>query len=203
MDGAGERDAVLGRVKELETWLANSTSEHDRVRLRRRIALLTGRIAILEVGGATPLEVAERRGRAHDAVSAAQAAMEEGVVPGGGVALLRTVDCLKDLAGGNHAERRGIEIVEEALKAPLLTIAENAGYDPAETLSRVLAESHDFGLDAETGHFGSLSEAGILDPLKVVRSALQNAASIGALILTTETLVAERPEDGEERRKEA
>lgn len=203
LDGAGDREAIQERVQELETWLERASSEHDRVRLRRRIALLTGRIAILEVGGTTPLEVAERRGRAHDAISAAQAAMEEGVVSGGGVALLRAIGSLRDLGGGNHAERRGVEIVEEALRAPLQTIAENAGYDPAETLSRVQAESGDFGLDAETGLFGSLSEAGILDPLKVVRSALQNAASIGALILTTETLVAERPEDGEDRRKEA
>ena len=203
LDGQGTVQAIAERVREIEMRLAASSSAHDRTRLQGRLARLTGRIAVLEIGGPTPLEVSERRGRAQDALSAARAAMEEGVVPGGGVALLRAALALSELEANDHAERRGIEIVEQALRAPLLTIMENAGFDGAEVMGEVLAHEGDFGFDAETGSYGSLLEAGILDPLKVVRSALQNAASIGALILTTETLVAESPGDGEERRKEA
>ncbi len=203
IEGGGAHETVEERKLGLESLLGESGSEYERERVLERLARLTGRIAVLELGGTTDLEIEDHVFRAQDALASTRAAMEEGVVPGGGVSVLRAGAALSTLKAEDEAEQAGIEIVRKALEAPLFTIAENAGYDGRSVVDQVLSGQGDFGFDAETGALGSLSEVGILDALKVVRTGLQNAASIGSLILTTETLVADRPDSEEGGGKES
>ncbi|MCA9728071.1 MAG: chaperonin GroEL [Candidatus Eisenbacteria bacterium] len=190
--GGGEPSVIEESMVQLRHQLEQASS-FEREGLRSRLTRLQGAVAILEVGGVTPLAAEERRARVADALAATRAAMEEGIVPGGGVALLRAARVLDRLEGANAGEIVGIKIVKAALEAPIRTIADNAGFEGGEVLSRVLRSRGSRGFNAHSARIEDLFSAGVVDPLKVTRAALQNAASIGALILTTETLVADRP----------
>jgi chaperonin GroEL len=195
VEGAGAADAIKGRVAQLRAQVEESNSDYDREKLQERLAKLAGGVAVLRVGGATEVEVKERKARVDDALHATRAAVEEGIVPGGGVALARASLVLAKLKPENEDQRFGIEIVRKAVQSPLRQIAENAGEDGAVISGRVLDNPHyDFGFDAQTGTFTDLVVAGIIDPTKVVRVALQNAASVAGLLITTEAMVSERAE---------
>ncbi|MGI4954034.1 MAG: chaperonin GroEL [Janthinobacterium lividum] len=195
IEGVGTHEAIKARCDQLRAQVEETTSDYDREKLQERLAKLAGGVAVIRVGGATEVEVKERKDRVDDALSATRAAVEEGVVPGGGVALARASLVLAQLNYDNHDQKFGIEIVRKAVQAPLRQIAENAGQDGAVIGGKVL-ESHEygFGYDAQSGEFKDLVVAGIIDPTKVVRVALQNAASVAGLLITTEAMVAERQE---------
>jgi chaperonin GroEL len=195
IDGAGARDAIKGRVEQIRAQIEDTTSDYDREKLRERLAKLAGGVAVIRVGGSTEVEVRERKDRVDDALNATRAAVEEGIVPGGGVALARASLILASLNSDNHDQKFGIEIVRRAVHAPLRRIAENAGEDGAVVGGKVLENaSYGFGFDAQSGEYKDLIAAGIIDPTKVVRVALQNAASVAGMMITTEATVAERPE---------
>jgi chaperonin GroEL len=195
VEGAGTDDAIKGRVAQLRAQVEESNSDYDKEKLQERLAKLAGGVAVLRVGGATETEVKERKSRVDDALHATRAAVEEGIVPGGGVALARASLVLAKLKPENEDQRFGIEIVRKAVQTPLRQIAENAGEDGAVVAGKVLAnDSYDFGFDAQGGTFTDLVAAGIIDPTKVVRIALQNAASVAGLMITTEAMVSERAE---------
>jgi len=191
--GAGDPAKVAARVAEIKRELDEATSDYDKEKLRERAAKLAGGVAVVKVGAATETEMKERKSRVEDALHATRAAVEEGVLPGGGVALLRARASVGGLKGANADQGHGIAIVMRALEEPLRQIAANAGEEPAVVVARVLAGTGAFGFNAYSGEYGDLSAMGVIDPCKVTRSALQNAASIAALILTTDVLVAERP----------
>jgi chaperonin GroEL len=191
--GAGSRAAIDGRIAQLKRQIEDSTSDYDRDKLRERVAKLSGGVAVVKVGAATETEMKERKARVEDAVHATQAAMEEGILPGGGVALLRARAALTGMKGRNEDQDAGIRIVARALEEPLRQIARNAGAEPAVVLARVVAGEGDFGYNAASGEFGDLVAMGILDPCKVTRSGLQNAASIAGLVLTTDCVVSNLP----------
>jgi len=193
--GAGKAEARKARTAEIEHLLESTVSKYDQEKLRERLARLNGGIAEIEVGGQTELELKERKGRMEDALAATRAAMEEGVVAGGGVALLRSLAVLDGIKTKSDGERAGIEIVRRALESPARTIAENAGFEGGATIAAILEKNGGYGLNAETGEFCDLLKAGVIDPTKVTRLALLHAASIAALILTTETLIAEKPDE--------
>jgi chaperonin GroEL len=195
VEGAGKNSAIDGRVKQLRAQIEETTSDYDREKLQERLAKLVGGVAVIKVGAATETEMKEKKARVEDAMHATRAAVEEGIVPGGGVALLRAIPALEKLKLDGD-EQIGVNIVKRALEEPLRTIASNAGFEGAIVIGKV-RESKDtnFGFDAATEEYTDMISAGILDPAKVTRSALQNAASISALMLTTEALVAEIPED--------
>ena len=192
--GAGKAEAKKSRTAEIKRQIEQSSSSYDSDKLRERLARLSGGVAQIEVGGQTELEMKERRGRMEDALAATRAAIEEGVVPGGGVALLRSLHSLDTLEAKTPGERAGIEIVRRALEAPARTIVENAGFEGGPTLDDIMKHKGSYGFNAETGEFCDLVKAGVIDPAKVTRLALIHAASIGSLILTTETLIAEKPD---------
>ena len=194
IEGAGDPEQIKGRVNQIRAEIENSDSEYDREKLQERLAKLAGGVAVIKVGAATEVELKERKHRIEDAVRNAKAAVEEGIVAGGGVALLQASHVLKDDLGLNGDEATGVKIVREALSAPLKQIALNAGFEPGVVADKVSQLPQGEGLNAATGEYVDLMEAGINDPVKVTRSALQNAASIAALFLTTEAVVADKPE---------
>jgi len=195
VEGAGSSEDIKGRCNQIRAQTEETTSDYDREKLQERLAKLAGGVAIIRVGGSTEVEVKERKDRVDDGLHATRAAVEEGIVPGGGVALARASLILSKLAAENDDQRFGIEIVRKAVLTPLRQIAENAGEDGAVISGRVLdRDEYNWGLDAQTSEFKDLVAAGIIDPTKVVRTALQNAASVAGLLVTTEAMVAERPE---------
>ncbi|MDO9710523.1 chaperonin GroEL [Paracraurococcus lichenis] len=195
VDGAGEKSEINGRCEQIKAQIEETTSDYDREKLQERLAKLAGGVAVIRVGGSTEVEVKERKDRVDDALHATRAAVQEGIVPGGGVALLRASENLGSLKGLNNDEQVGIEIVRRAIQAPAKQIAENAGKDGAVVAGEVLRKSeYAFGYDAQKDEYKDLVAAGIIDPTKVVRTALQDAASVAALLITTEAMVAERPE---------
>jgi chaperonin GroEL len=194
IDGAGSREDIEGRVKQLRTQVEDTTSDYDREKLQERLAKLVGGVAVIKVGAATETEMKERKARVEDALNATRAAVEEGIVSGGGVALLR---CLSSLESMNldGEERFGVNIVKRALEEPLRIIANNAGHEGSVVVQRVKNESNSLGFNAETEIYEDLMKAGIIDPTKVVRLALQNAGSVAGLLLTTDVVVAEKPKE--------
>ena len=195
VEGAGKSSAIDGRVKQLRTQIDETTSDYDREKLQERLAKLVGCVAVIKVGAATETEMKEKKARVEDAMHATRAAVEEGIVPGGGVALVRAIPALDKLKLEDD-EKIGVNIVKRALEEPLRTIAQNAGFEGAIVIGKVRdAKDPNFGFNAATEEYSDMIAAGILDPAKVTRSALQNAASIASLMLTTEALVAEFPED--------
>jgi chaperonin GroEL len=193
--GAGDPAAIEARIKAIRNELAKTTSSYDKEKLQERLAKLAGGVAVIKIGAATETEMKERRNRVDDATHATRAAVEEGIVPGGGVALVRCRSALDALAGGNMDQQAGIDIVRRALEEPLRQIAANAGVEPSVILDRVRQGEGSFGYNVSTGEFGDLVEMGVLDPAKVTRIALQNAASIAGLILTTDCMIAELPRE--------
>ena len=194
VEGAGSEDEIKGRVNQIKTEIENTDSDYDREKLQERLAKLAGGVAVIKVGAATEVELKEKKHRIEDAVSATKAAVEEGIVPGGGVALLAAQEPLQklDLEGD---EATGARIVAKALEEPIKQIAENAGLEGGVVVEKVRTQATPgLGLNAATGEYADMFKAGIIDPAKVTRSALQNAASIAALFLTTEAVVAEMPE---------
>ncbi|KVH77615.1 molecular chaperone GroEL [Burkholderia ubonensis] len=195
IDGAGERKTIDGRIQAIRRQIEETTSDFDREKLQERIAKLSGGVAVIKVGAATEVEMKERKARVEDALHATRAAVEEGIVPGGGVALLRARAVLKTLRGANADQDAGIRIVLRALEEPLRQIASNAGEDPSVVLNRVLEQPGNFGWNAASDTYGDLMEMGVVDPTKVTRTTLQNAASVAGLILTTDAVVAELPKE--------
>jgi chaperonin GroEL len=194
VNGAGKKADIDARVAQIKAEIEETTSDYDREKLQERLAKLAGGVAVIRVGGATEVEVKERKDRVDDAMHATRAAVEEGILPGGGVALLRASEGLRKLRAGNDDQKTGIEIVRKALSTPARQIAINAGEDGSIIVGKILENSqYGFGFDAQTGEYVDLMKKGIIDPTKVVRAALQNAASIAALLITTEAMVAERP----------
>jgi chaperonin GroEL len=193
VDGAGTRAAIEGRVKQIRAQIEETTSDYDREKLQERLAKIIGGVAVINIGAATETEMKEKKARVEDALNATRAAVEEGIVPGGGVALVRCLKAL-DNAPAKGDEKHGIKILKRALTAPLRQIAENADADGSVTLNKVLEGKDDFGFNAQTGVFENLLAAGVIDPTKVVRFAIQNAASVAALMLTTEAMIAEKPQ---------
>jgi chaperonin GroEL len=189
--GAGERKAIDARVAQIKREIDEATSDYDKEKLQERAAKLSGGVALIRVGAATETEMKERKSRTEDALHATRAAVEEGVLPGGGVALLRARSCLKDLHGANPDQDAGVQIVTRAVEEPLRQIVRNAGEEPAVVVQRVLEGAGNFGYNAATGQYGDLVAMGVLDPRKVTRTGLQNAASIASLILTTECMIAQ------------
>jgi chaperonin GroEL len=194
VDGAGDKSEIQGRISQIKAQIEETTSDYDREKLQERLAKLAGGVAVIRVGGATEVEVKERKDRVDDAMHATRAAVEEGIVPGGGVALLQGIRALEGLNTANSDQKVGVEIVRKALQAPARQIAENAGVDGSIVVGK-LSDSSDlnFGFDAQTGQYGDLLQKGIIDPVKVVRHALQDAASIAGLLITTEAMIAEKP----------
>jgi chaperonin GroEL len=195
VEGAGEKADIQGRCSQIRAQIEETTSDYDREKLQERLAKLAGGVAVIRVGGSTEVEVKERKDRVDDALHATRAAVEEGIVPGGGVALARASLVLAHLKPENADQKFGIEIVRKAVQTPLRQIAENAGEDGAVIAGKVLEnDSYDFGFDAQTGEYKDMVAAGIIDPTKVVRTALQDAASVASLLITTEAMIAEKPE---------
>ncbi len=195
IDGAGEKAAIEARVKNIRKQVEDATSDYDKEKLQERVAKLAGGVAVIKVGAATEVEMKEKKARVEDALHATRAAVEEGIVAGGGVAYLRARANLKNLKGSNHDQEAGIKIVLRALEEPLRQIVENTGEEPSVVLNKVVEGKGNFGFNAATGEYGDLVEMGVLDPTKVARFALQNAASVASLILTTDAMVAEHPKD--------
>jgi chaperonin GroEL len=196
VEGAGKAKTIEGRVKQIRTQIEETTSDYDREKLQERLAKLVGGVAVIKVGAATETEMKEKKARVEDAMHATKAAVEEGIVPGGGVALLRCISALEDLAKKEKNEDLaiGIKIVKRAVEEPIRQIANNAGYEGSVVVNQVKGLEKDKGFDAQNDKFVNMFDAGIIDPTKVVRFALQNAGSIAALMLTTEAVVTEIPE---------
>ena len=195
IDGAGDKGAIAARVTQIRAQIEDTTSDYDKEKLQERLAKLAGGIAVIRVGGATEIEVKERKDRVDDALNATRAAVQEGVVPGGGVALVHAGRVLATLKGENSDQDAGIKIVRRAIQAPLRQIAENAGVDGSVVVGKVIEnDSPSFGFDAQAEEYGDMLKAGVIDPTKVVRIALENAASIAGLLITTEAMVAQKPE---------
>ncbi len=194
VNGAGKKSDIEARVAQIKAEIEETTSDYDREKLQERLAKLAGGVAVIRVGGATEVEVKERKDRVDDAMHATRAAVEEGILPGGGVALLRASEGLRKLRAGNDDQKTGIEIVRKALSTPARQIALNAGEDGSIIVGKILEkDQYGYGFDAQSGEYVDMMKKGIIDPTKVVRAALQNAASIAALLITTEAMVAERP----------
>ena len=194
IDGAGEKSEIAARVTQIRAQLEDTDSDYDKEKLQERLAKLAGGVAVIKVGGATEIEVKERKDRVDDALNATRAAVEEGVVPGGGVALVHAGKILKGLTGDNPDQSAGIAIIRKALQAPLRQIAENAGVDGSVVAGKIIENSSKtFGYDAQSEQYGDMLKAGIIDPTKVVRIALQYAASVAGLLITTEAMVADKP----------
>jgi chaperonin GroEL len=195
VDGAGKKKDIEGRVAQIRAQIEETTSDYDKEKLQERLAKLAGGVAVIRVGGATEIEVKERKDRVDDAMHATRAAVEEGIVPGGGSALVYAMKSLDKIKPDNDDQRMGVDIVRRAIQWPARQIAENAGVDGSIVVGK-LKESKDasWGFDAQKGEYLDLIKAGIIDPTKVVRVALQNAASVAGLLVTTEAMVAEKPE---------
>ena len=196
IDGAGTRSDIDGRIAQIRQQIETTTSDYDREKLQERLAKLAGGVGVIRVGGATEVEVKEKKDRVDDALHATRAAVEEGILPGGGIPLLRALKALDDLKAANDDQQSGIDIVRRALRAPARQIAENAGEDGAYVVGKLLeGQDYNWGFNAATGLYQDLVQAGVIDPAKVVRTALQDAASVASLLITTEALVAEAPKD--------
>jgi chaperonin GroEL len=194
VDGAGKKKDIEARIAQIKQQIEDTTSDYDREKLQERLAKLAGGVAVIKVGGSTEVEVKEKKDRVDDALNATRAAVEEGIVPGGGVALMRALKTLEGLKPGNDDQRVGVNIVRRALQAPARQIAENAGEDGAVVAGKILdSKDYNFGYNAQTGEYGDLVKQGVIDPAKVVRTALQDAASVAGLLVTTEAMVAEKP----------
>ncbi len=197
VNGAGKKSEIEARITQIKAQIEETTSDYDKEKLQERLAKLAGGVAVIRVGGATEVEVKERKDRVDDAMHATRAAVEEGILPGGGVALLRASEGLRKLRAGNDDQKTGIEIVRKALSTPARQIALNAGEDGSIIVGKILEkDQYNYGFDAQTGEYVDMMKKGIIDPTKVVRAALQNAASIAGLLITTEAMVAEMPKKG-------
>jgi chaperonin GroEL len=195
IDGAGKKEDIQGRIAQIRQQIEETTSDYDREKLQERLAKLAGGVAVIRVGGATEVEVKEKKDRVDDATHATRAAVEEGIVPGGGVALLYAAKALDGLTPENTDQKMGIDIVRRALQSPVRQVVENAGADGSIVVGKLLdANDPNRGFDAQSGDYVDMVKAGIIDPTKVVRLALQNAASVAGLLVTTEAMVAEKPE---------
>ena len=197
IDGAGEAERIQSRIGQIKAQIEETSSDYDREKLQERVAKLAGGVAVIKVGASTEIEMKEKKARVEDALHATRAAVEEGVVPGGGVALIRALKAVEGLKGDNHEQDLGIAITRRALEAPLRAIVANAGEEPSVVLNRVKEGTGNFGYNAATGEFGDMVEMGILDPTKVTRSALQHASSVAGLAITTEAMVVEVPKKDE------
>jgi chaperonin GroEL len=195
VDGAGKRADIEGRIKQIRAQIEETTSDYDREKLQERLAKLIGGVAVIRVGAATEIEMKEKKARVEDALHATRAAVEEGIVPGGGVALIRASSALDRLSGGTEEEKVGINIIRRAVEEPCRQIANNAGWEGSIVLDKIRNSKGANGFNANTEEFEDLIKAGIIDPTKVVRTALLNAASVAGLLLTTEAAVAEKPDD--------
>ena len=195
IDGAGQAEAIENRVRNIRTQIEAATSDYDREKLQERVAKLAGGVALIKVGAATEVEMKEKKARVEDALHATRAAVEEGIVAGGGVALIRAKQAIRDIKGDNDEQNAGIRIVLRAMEEPLRQIVANAGDEPSVVVNTVAQDEGNFGYNAQTGEYGDLVEMGVLDPTKVTRTALQNAASVASLILTTDCMVADIPQD--------
>ena len=195
VEGKGSEDAIQARINQIKAQIEDTTSEFDREKLQERMAKLSGGVAVIKVGAATEVELKERKARVEDALSATRSAVEEGIVPGGGVALVRAQRALDTLTGLTPDENVGASIIRRALEQPLRLIVENSGFEGSVVLNDVKQQADDYGFDADLGEYGPMLERGIVDPTKVTRSALQNAASVAAMVLTTESMITEIPQD--------
>ncbi len=194
IDGAGSKEDIEARIKQIKKQIEDTTSDYDREKLQERLAKLAGGVAVIKVGGATEVEVKERKDRVDDALNATRAAVEEGIVPGGGVALLRAKKALEGLKGENEDVQAGIDIIARALEAPIRQISSNAGVEGAIVVGKVLDnDDYNFGYNAQTGEYGDMIKMGIIDPAKVVRTALEDSSSVSGLLITTEAMIAEAP----------
>jgi chaperonin GroEL len=194
VNGAGKKADIEARITQIKAQIEETTSDYDREKLQERLAKLAGGVAVIRVGGATEIEVKERKDRVDDAMHATRAAVEEGILPGGGVALLRAVKAIEKIRTQNADQKTGVDIVRKALSWPARQIALNAGEDGSVVVGKILdKEQYNFGFDAQNGEYGNLMTKGIIDPTKVVRCALQDAASVAGLLITTEAMVAEAP----------
>jgi chaperonin GroEL len=197
VDGAGERPTIEARIAQIKRQIEDTTSDYDREKLQERLAKLAGGVAVVRVGGSTEVEVKEKKDRVDDALNATRAAVEEGVVAGGGVALLKATKALEGLKGDNDDQDAGINIIRRALQAPLRQIVENAGVEGSVVVGKILESSEpNFGFNAQTEQYGDLVAQGVIDPAKVVRTALQDAASVAGLLITTEAAITEAPKKG-------
>ncbi len=199
IEGGGSKEAIEARVKQIRLQIEETTSDYDREKLQERLAKLIGGVAVIRVGAATEAEMKEKKDRVEDALNATKAAVEEGIVPGGGVAYIRAQKALEDLSDFSEEEKLGAEIVKKALEEPLKQIANNAGFEGSIVVEKVKQGEGAFGFNAEKGEYEDLVKAGVIDPTKVIRLALQNAASVASLLLTTEAMIAEKPEKKEEK----
>ncbi len=197
IDGAGETSGIEGRIKQIKAQIEETSSDYDREKLQERVAKLAGGVAVIKVGASTEIEMKEKKARVEDALHATRAAVEEGVVPGGGVALIRALAAIGEIKGANEDQNHGIQIALRAMEAPLREIVANAGEEPSVVLNKVKDGKGNYGYNAANGEYGDMVEFGILDPTKVTRTALQNAASIAGLMITTEAMVAELPKKEE------
>jgi chaperonin GroEL len=198
IDGAGAPKDIKARIEQIRREIENTTSDYDREKLQERLAKLAGGVAVIKVGAATEIEMKEKKARVEDALHATRAAVEEGVVPGGGVALIRSLQAIKAIVkGANHDQEAGIGIIRRALEMPLRHIVSNSGDEPSVVLNKVAEGKGNFGYNAATGEFGDMIQMGILDPTKVTRTALQNAASIASLMITTECMIVDLPKKEE------
>ena len=195
IDGAGDAEGIKARIAQIKAQIEETSSDYDREKLQERVAKLAGGVAVIKVGAATEVEMKEKKARVEDALHATRAAVEEGIVPGGGVALLRTRDIVSKLKTDNEDQAAGVKIVLRAIEQPLREIARNAGDEPSVVIAKVLEGKGNFGYNAQTGEYGDMVAMGVLDPTKVTRYALQNAASVAGLMLTTDAMVAELPKD--------
>ena len=193
IDGAGKAEEIEARVKQIRIQIEEATSDYDREKLQERVAKLAGGVAVIKVGAATEVEMKEKKARVEDALHATRAAVEEGIVAGGGVALLRAKQAVGSLVTGHAEQDAGIQLVLKAIEAPLREIVANAGGEPSVVVNKVLEGQGNYGFNAANDTYGDMLEMGILDPTKVTRTALQNAASVASLLLTTECMVAEAP----------
>lgn len=194
IDGAGSKTEIEGRTAQIRAQIEETTSDYDREKLQERLAKLAGGVAVIRVGGSTEVEVKEKKDRVDDALHATRAAVEEGILPGGGIALLRAVNALDGLKTANDDQRVGIEIVRRAIEAPVRQIAENAGAEGSIIVGKLREKvEFSYGWNAQTNEYGDLYTMGVIDPVKVVRTALQDAASVAGLLVTTEAMIAEKP----------
>src|SRR6186713_2965890 len=195
VNGAGKKQEIQGRIAQIKAQIETTTSDYDKEKLQERLAKLSGGVAILYIGAATEVEMKEKKDRVDDALHATRAAVQEGIVPGGGVAYIRAIDALKDLGLTNEDQATGVNIIRLALESPLRIIAENAGQEGSVIVNKVRDGKKDYGYNAADNKFENFFDAGIIDPTKVTRLALENAASIAGLLLTTEAVVSEIPEE--------
>jgi len=195
IDGAGAKADIEGRVNQIRVQIDEATSDYDKEKMQERVAKLAGGVAVIKVGAATEIEMKEKKARVEDALHSTRAAVEEGVVPGGGVAFVRCLGVLEGVKGDNTDQDVGVSIVKRAIEEPLRQIVANAGAEGSVVLNNVAGKDGNYGYNAGTGEYGDMIQMGILDPTKVTRAALQNAASISGLMITTEAMVAELPED--------